>query len=265
MARKPSPSDVTDDEGSFALPYLVLMREDAPQREHDLRDVVNAVRWMVRAGAPWRYVPGHVPPWEAVYQQCRRWRAAGVFEAMTHDLRERLRMAEGRYKHPTAVILDSRTMQRTPESGERAGYDGAKRRKGSKVHIAVDTLGHLLALRMTPADEQDRQQAGHLARQVQKVTEKSVELAYVAPGYTGRQPAEDAEQQRIKLEGVKLPQAKRGVVLLPRRWVVERSFGRPARGRRLARDDERLPTTPAGLHFVAFACLMLTRLLFNSA
>lgn len=265
MARKAYPSDVTDDEWWFALPYLSLMRDDAPQREHDLREVFNALRWIVRAGSPWRYLPGDFPPWAAVYQQGQRWLAAGVFEAMTHDLREILRMTEGREPHPTAVILDSRTMQSTPESGGRAGYDGAKRRKGSKVHIAVDTLGHLLALRVTPADEQDRDQVGKLTREVQKVTEKSVELAYVDQGYTGDRPAEAAQKQHIQLEVVKLPKAKRGFVLLPRRWVVERSFGWMARCRRLARDYERLPTTLAGLHFVAFACLMLTRLLANSS
>ena len=265
MARKAYPSDVTDDEWWFALPYLSLMRSDAPQREHDLREVFNALRWIVRTGSPWRYLPGDFPPWAAVYQQGQRWLAAGVFEAMTHDLREILRMAEGREPHPTAVILDSRTMQSTPESGGRAGYDGAKRRKGSKVHIAVDTLGHLLALRVAPADEQDRDQVGKLTREVQKVTEKSVELAYVDQGYTGDRPAEAAQKQHIQLEVVKLPKAKRGFALLPRRWVIERSFGWMARCRRLARDYERLPSTLAGLHFVAFACLMLTRLLANSS
>ncbi len=209
MCRKPYPSDVTDDEWTFALQYLVLMREDAPQREHDLREVFNALRWLVRAGAPWRFLPGDFPPWAAVYQQGQRWLAAGVFEAMTHDLREILRLAEGRKAHPSAVILDSRTIQSTPESGGRAGYDGAKRRKGSKVHMAVDTLGHLLALHVTPADEQDRDQVGKLSREVQKITEKSVELAYVDQGYTGDRPAEAAEKHNIQLEVVKLPKAKR--------------------------------------------------------
>jgi transposase len=265
MARKLYPSDVTDDEWSFVLPYLVLMREDAPQREHDLREVFNALRWIVRAGSPWRYLPGDFPPWEAVYQQSRRWMAAGVFEAMTHDLRELLRVAEGREKKPTAAIFDSRTLQSTPESGKRAGYDGAKRKKGSKVHVAVDTLGHLMALRVTPANEQDRQQVRKLARDVQKVTDKSVELAYVDQGYTGEQPAEDAQKHGIQLEVIKLSEAKRGFVLLPRRWVVERTLGWLARCRRLAKDYERLPTTLAGLHFVAFACLMLTRFMANSS
>jgi transposase len=261
MARKPYPSDVTDAEWSFVVSYLTLMTEDAPQREHNLREVFNAMRWIVRTGSPWRYMPNDLPPWEIVYQQTQRWMASGVFTEMANDLRELLRMLVGRDPRPTAAILDSRTLQSTPESGHRAGYDGAKRKKGSKVHIAVDTLGHLLALHVTAADEQDRAQVGKLAREVQAVTGKSVELAYVDQGYTGEAPAKAARKKGIELSVVKLPEAKRGFVLLPRRWVVERSIGWLVRFRRLAKDYERLASTLAGMHLAAFVCLMLTRLM----
>lgn len=261
MARKPYPSDVTDDEWFFVAPYLTLMTEDAPQREHDLREVFNAMRWVVRTGSPWRYMANDLPPWSAVYQQAQRWIAAGVFAAMIRDLRELLRMLNMRDPQPSAAIFDSRTLQSTPESGQRAGYDGAKRKKGSKVHLAVDTLGHLLALHVTPADEQDRQQVGTLAKAVQKQTGKSVEVAFVDQGYTGQKAAEAASKQKIELLVVKLPEAKRGFVLLPRRWVVERSFAWLARCRRLAKDYERLAATLAGMHLAAFAFLMLARLM----
>ena len=158
---------------------------------------------------------------------------------------------------PTAAILDSRTLQSSVESGSRAGYDGAKRRKGNKVHLAVDTLGHLLALCVTAANEQDRAQVAELAERVQAETGESVEIAYVDQGYTGENAADAAAEHGIKLEVVKLPTAKRGFVLLPRRWVVERSFGWMSRFRRLARDYERLPETLAGLHYLAFVILML--------
>jgi transposase len=260
QTRKPYPTDVSDDEWAFVAPYVALVREDAPQRRHDLREVCNAVRWLVHTGAPWRYLPGDLPPWPAVSQQTRRWVAAGVFAAMVHDLRELLRWTEGRADTPTAAIFDSATRQSTPESGYRAGYDGHKRRKGRKTHAAVDTLGHLLALVVTPADEQDRAQVAALAAAVQEVTGESVELAYVDQGYTGEQPEADAAGHGIRLEVVKLPEAKRGFVLLPRRWVIERSFAWVARFRRLARDYERLPGTVVGLHFLAFACLLLHRL-----
>ena len=148
-------------------------------------------------------------------------------------------------------------MPSTPESGGRAGYDGYKRRKGSKVHAAVDTLGHVLALHVTPANEQDRAQVGILAEAVQEVTGKSVDLAYVDPGYTGKKAAQAAAEHGIALEVVKLAAAKRGFVLLPRRSVVERSFGWAPRFRRLARDYQRPTETLKGLHYVAFVFLML--------
>lgn len=259
--RRPYPSDVSDEEWSLVAPYLTLMDPDAPQREHSLRELFNALRWMVRSGAPWRYMPSDFPPWQAVYQQTRRWMAAGVFESLVHDLRVLLRFCEDRPPGPSAVILDGRTLQSTPESGHRAGYDGHKRKRGSKVHMAVDTLGHLLALRVTAANEQERSQVETLAEDVQKATGETVELAYVDQGYTGEDAADAAEMHGIQLKVVKLPHAKRGFVLLPRRWVVERSFAWLTRFRRLAKDYERLPTTLAGLHFVAFACLMLKRIL----
>ena len=260
MARKPYPSDVSDEEWDFVVSYLTLMTEDAPQREHDLREVFNGMRYVVRGGQAWRMMPNDLPPWSVVYQQAQRWIAAGVFEAMTRDLRRILRLLEGRHEEPSAAIFDSRTLQSTPESGHRGGYDGAKRKKGSKVHLAVDTLGHLLSLHVTAASEQDRAQVQKLAEDVQKETGESVELAYVDQGYTGEKPAEDAQRQKIELSVVKLPQAKRGFVLLPRRWVVERSFAWLTRFRRLAKDYERLASTLKGMHLAAFAIVMLARL-----
>ncbi|MGY0483044.1 IS5 family transposase [Endobacter medicaginis] len=256
-ARKPYPSDVSDDEWSLVVPYLTLVREDAPQRQHSLRELFNALRYVVRYGIAWRAMPNDLPPWFAVYQQTQRWLAAKCFEALAHDLRAVLRMKDGRPAEPTAAIIDSRTLRSTPESGTRAGYDGAKRKRGSKVHVAVDTLGHLLALHVTPANHDDRAEVGRLAEAIQQVTSQSVELAYVDQGYTGTRPAAAASEHGIALEVVKLPEAKRGFVLLPRRWVVERSFAWATRCRRLVKDYERYATTLAGLHVVAFACFMM--------
>ena len=221
VARKPYPSDVTDEEWAFVAPSLTLMDEAAPQRRHDLREVFNGLRYVARTGTQWRFLPHDLPPWAAVYQQARRWLAAGAFAAIVHDLREVLRVAEGRAPRPTAAILDSRTLQSTPESGARAGYDGAKRRKGSKVHAAVDTLGHLLALHVTPATDGDRAQVGELAEAVQGITGQAVEAAFVDQGYTGAQAAEAAA----------------------------------------ARDYERLHTTLEGFHYVAFALLALAKVM----
>ncbi|WP_041735061.1 IS5 family transposase [Paraburkholderia atlantica] len=255
--RKPYPTDVTDEEWSFAASYLIFMNEDAPQRRYELREMFNALRWMARAGASSRMLPTSLPPWELVYQQTQRWLNAGCFEAMVSDLRSVLRVAQERRGQPSAVILDGRTLQSTCESGPRAGYDGYKRKRGSKVHMAVDTLGNLLAVHITPANEQERAQVAELARQVQRVTGQTVKVAFADQGYTGEDAAQAARDEGIELQVIKLPEAKKGFVLLPRRWVVERSFGWLNRFRRLARDYERLPQTLAGLHFVVFAMLML--------
>jgi transposase len=256
---------VNDEEWAFCAPYLTLMREDAVQRDYSMRAMFNAVRYMVRAGCPWRMIPNDLPPWSAVHAQAQRRVRAGCFEAMAHDLRKMLRLLAQRNMQPSAVILDGRTMQSTPESGARAGYDGYKRRKGSKVHAAVDTLGHLLALKVTPANEQERAQVADLIKEVQEATGENVEVAYVDQGYTGQMPREQAAKQGVDLIVVKLEEAKRGFVLLPRRWVVERSFAWAARFRRLGRDYERLPASLAGLHWLAFVTLMLNSILHQSA
>jgi transposase len=232
---------------------------------YPLREVFNGLRYIVRSGATWRMMPNDLPPWEMVYQQTQRWLKAGVFEAMVNDVRGLLRLAEGRNEQPSVVIFDSRTVQSSPESGERAGYDGGKRRKGSKTHIAVDTLGHLLTVLVRPANEQDRTLVGQLAQQVQHVTGETVEIAFVDQGYTADEAADQAAEYGIRLEVVKLPDAKQGFVLRPRRWVVERSFAWLARFRRLARDYERLPETLVGLHFLAFALLLLSRFIHSVA
>ena len=249
----------------MCAPYLTLMKEDAPQREYSLRELFNGLRWFVRAGCPWRMMPNDLPPWTAVQQQTQRWLRAGCFESMAEDLRLLLRMGVGRAAAPSAAILDSRTLQSTPESGARAGFDGHKKRKGSKVHAAVDTLGHLLAVKVTAANEQDRAQVAELAQAVQTATGETVRVAFVDQGYTGEEPAAAAAQRGLRLEVVKHSQAKRGFVLLPRRWVVERSFAWAARFRRLARDYERLASTLSGYHWLAFALLMLQSLFAKSA
>lgn len=255
--RKSYPSDVTDAEWESLLPYLTLMREDAPQRAYALRELFDALRYVVKTGCQWRFLPHDFPSWTAVYQQARRWHEARAFEEAAHDLREMIRLAMERGPHPTAVVMDGRTLQSTPESGGRAGFDGHKKKHGSKVHIAVDTLGHLLALIATPANEQERAQVAALARDVQEACGQSVQIAFVDQGYTGEEPAQAAKEHGIRLEVVKHAEAKRGCVLLPRRWVVERTFGWLGRFRRLARDYERLTQTLQAWRWVAALSLFL--------
>jgi transposase len=199
MERKASPSDISNDEWAVVAPYLTLMTKDAPQRDHRWREVFRGLRGLGGAGAVWRLILHAPPPWYTGYQQSHRWLKAKVFAALVHARRALLLLVAGRNEQPAAAIVDSRTWQATPESGTRAGDDGATRRRGSKVQMAVNPLGHLLTLPVTPAKAQDR------------------------------------------------------------RRVAERSFGWTARVRRLARDDEQVTETLAGLPFVAVAILMRKR------
>ena len=255
MTRRGYPSDVDDDTYLFLLPYLLLSPQDAPQRTYPIREVLNALLWVARTGAQWAYLPHDFPPAETVRQQAHRWFVAECFLNAAHDLRLISRVEKSKNEQPTAIIIDSRTLQSTPESGHRAGYDGAKRRKGTKVHLAVDTLGHLLAVLATPANEQDRAQVFDLCSEVQDVTGMTVQVAFVDQGYTGEQTALDALHTGVELIVVKRPEATKGFILLPRRWVVERSFAWLSRFRRLGRDLERLPSTLIGFHLLA-ACVL---------
>ena len=255
--RKPYLSDVSDEAWSLVVPYLTLMTEAAPQRDHALWELFNALRYVIRYGIAWRAMPNDLPPWSAVYQQSKRWMTAGCFETLAQDLPAFLRLASGRTEEPTAAIIDSRTLRSTPESGTRAGYDGAKRTRGSKVRMAIDTLGHLLALHVTPADVGDRTAVRRLVADIQDATADNVQLAYVDQGYTGETAADAAAAEGIALHVVKLPEAKRGFVLLPRRWVVERFFAWATRCRRLVKDYERYASTLASFHVIAFVGYML--------
>jgi transposase len=241
------------------------MTPDALQRKHDLRAVFDAVRSLAHTGVQWRYLPGDFPPWPAVYQQARRWMEAGAFAAALQDLRLLLRVLKGRTPQPTAASLDARVVQSPPESGARAGSSGHQRRKGSKVHAAVDTLGHQLALTVTAANEDERTPVSALAEQVQEVTGQHVEIASVDEGYEGPNAATAAAPHGIEVVVVQLPEAKRGFVLLPKRWVVERTLGWVGRWRRTSKDYEYLPATSEGVASAIMIRLMLRRLADSEA
>jgi transposase len=255
--RKAYPSDVSDEEWKLIRPYLELLPEASCQRRHALREVFNALRYVVRSGGQWRMLPHDFPPWAAVYQQTRRWLNAEVFDTLSDDLRELLRQVHGRTSDPTASVLDSRTLQSTPESGARAGFDPVKRRKGTKMHLAVDTLGYSLAMESSPADEQDRTHAAPLIEKMQDATGGSIEIAYADQAYSGQDTAQAVAEKGVVLVIVKREKNQKGFVVLPKRWVVERSFGWIARCRRLLRDFERLADVLTGLHRVAFVGVML--------
>ena len=234
VALQAFPSDFRDEEWSLVVSYLTFMTQAAPQRDHSMRELFNALHY----GIAWRAMPNDFPPSSVVYQRAQRWLPAGCFETLAQDLRA-LRLASGRAEEPTAAIIDSCTLRSTPEGGTRAGYDSAERKRGSKVRMVEDTLGHPLALHVTPPDVGDRGAVVRLAAVIQDATGDSVRLAYVDQGYAGETAADTAAAESITLHVVKLPEAKRGFVLLPQRRVVERSFAWAKRCRRLVKDYER--------------------------
>lgn len=161
-ARKPYPSDVSDAEGALVAPYLCLLREDAPQRTHPLREVFNGLRYLVRYGVAWRALPNDLPPWHAVSDQAVRWLRAGCFERLAPDLRAVLRLAWGRTEEPSAAVLDSRTLRSTPESGRRAGGRGGRQarhrpeggqaaRGQARLRVAAPPMGGRAQLRLDGA------------------------------------------------------------------------------------------------------------------
>lgn len=260
MTRQPYRSDVDDETYLFMLPYLLLTPEDAPQRKYPIREVLNAALWIGRTGSQWEYLPHDFPPYKIVHQQVMRWFEHGCFENMAHDLQMLRREEVGRNAVPSVAIIDSRTLQSTPESGHRAGYDGAKRRNGSKIHAAVDTMGHAITLLVTPADGQDREQVYDLCREVQEVTGYNVDVVVADGGYSGDQAETDAALSEIELVVAKRPAGASGFVVIPRRWVVERTFAWTSRFRRLGRDLERLASSLLGFHWMAISVLLLQNL-----
>ena len=204
---------------------------------------------------PWRLLPHDLPPWEAVYQQTQHWLSAGGLEGIVHDPRELLRQAQGRKIKPGAAIFDGRTLQSSCESGPRAGYDGYKRKKGSKGHRAVDTLGHLLALLVTPTNEQERAQVadgfGLFNRSPGSVWTWRLSIRAT---WATRRPASTAFDW--KWSSCQRP--KKVLCCCPGGglWSAV-SAGSPGFG--AWRDHERLAETLAGLHFVVFAILMLVK------
>mgnify|MGYP002779959921 CR=1 FL=1 len=256
-ARKPYPSDASDAEWEFLAPYLTLRREDAPPRDYSPRDAFGGLRYAVKTGCRRDMRPRDFPPRAAVRQQARRWVAAGVFAGVARDPRVTRRLAAEREGRPTAATLDGRTPQSTPGGGGRAGYDGAKRRRGSKVRVAAGTLGNLLALKVTAAGEPERAQVAELAARVQGVTGGTVEAAFVDQGYAGASASDRAAGSGIRLGVVEHAEANRGFARLPRRWVAGRSFAWLGRFRRLARGDERLAAAVAGWHWLAFWTVLL--------
>lgn len=257
MTNRIYPSDLTDSQWEHIKDLLPAVKARGRPRELELRQVVNAILYLVVGGIQWRMLPREYPCWQSVYYYFRRWQQDGTWLRLHEQLRARTRQKAGRHKHPTAGSLDSQSVRCTHTASTR-GFDTAKRLVGRKRHILVDTLGLLLTVRVTSAAVADRDAARSLLRRLAGSCKK-LRRIWVDGGYRGPLVLWVAQNFRFCLQLV-LRTKEQAFVILPRRWVVERTFAWLGFNRRLSRDYQRLTQTSETIIYLTMMRLMLRRL-----
>jgi putative transposase len=264
------PSDLSDEEWAILEPLLSSAEKRGRPPKWSQRHVADAVFYLLRSGCAWRMLPREYPPWQTVYYHFRKWRINGRLHQAHDRLREAVREAEGRNQDPSAAVIDSQVVKTTPVGGSARGYDGAKRLSGRKRHILVDTGGLVLAARVHGADLPDRD-GGRLllAEDLQRELPR-MGLVWADGAYTGgfREWLEEERGWRMEvprhpdrqLWRYGLEEKPRGFRVLPRRWVVERTFAWLGLSRRFSKDYERLTATAEAMIYGAMSRLMLRRL-----
>lgn len=258
MERKPYPTDLSDEQWKLLEPMLPPPASRGRKRAVNLRDILNAILYLLRTGCAWRMLPHDFPAWQTVYYYFRKWRDSQLLAQINHQLREEVRVKEGREATPSAAIIDSQSVKTTEQGGER-GYDAGKKVNGRKRHILVDTIGLLLLVVVHPASLQDRDGAKLVLEKVNGRFPR-LQLIWADGGYAGLLIDWVKEQCQWLLEIVKRSDQSQGFVVLPRRWVVERTLAWLSHNRRLSKDYEALSKTSEALVYTAMIHLMLKRL-----